>query len=101
MTPRLALAAVIIAVSAADVYLLRHDGYWSVFPPFATGHAAQMFLDLSVSLTLVMIWMVQDWRKRGGTLLGVAPFLIGTFFLGSIAPLAYLLIRLDKRAERA
>lgn len=49
-----------------------------------------MFLDLIIALGLVTTQLVPDARRRG---MNPWPFVLGTVALGSIAPLAYLLVR--------
>lgn len=50
----------------------------------------QVLLDLVIALTFVLVWMIRDARQRGGNAL---PYAVATLFLGSIAPLAYLVRR--------
>jgi cytochrome bd-type quinol oxidase subunit 2 len=50
----------------------------------------QVSLDLVLALSIVCVWMWNDARNRGGNAL---PWIIATAFLGSIAPLTYLLFR--------
>ena len=52
--------------------------------------AAQLFVDLVIALTITMVWMVQDARKRG---VAAWPYVVMTLFLGSIGPLLYLSLR--------
>jgi hypothetical protein len=50
----------------------------------------QLFVDLAIALSLVCVWMWQDARSRGANPL---PWVVATVLTGSIAPLAYLLLR--------
>ena len=52
--------------------------------------AAQVFFDLCVSLLLLSLFLVPDARERG---LNVWPWIVATPFMGSIAPLGYLIYR--------
>ena len=69
---------------------LRH-GYWGIIEPhFKSFGAGQVFADLVIALTLVMMWM---WRDAKAT--GRNPWLwiATTLALGSFGPLLYLLTR--------
>ena len=50
----------------------------------------QVTLDLVLALSMVCLWMWSDARKRGKNAL---PWIVATAFIGSIAPLTYLLLR--------
>ena len=53
----------------------------------------QMLLDLAIALFFVSGWMIKDARRRGIT---AWPFVVATIAVGSIGPLAYLVVRGDK-----
>lgn len=48
--------------------------------------ALQIFLDLVIALTMAIVPMLREVRRRGQS---IAPWLIGTLALGSITPLFY------------
>jgi len=48
------------------------------------------FTDLVISLSLISVWMIQDSRALGRS---VIPYLVLTVFLGSVGPLLYLIQR--------
>jgi hypothetical protein len=50
----------------------------------------QVLVDLTIALTLVLIWIVRDARERG---VSWVPYAVITVFLGSVGPLVYLLRR--------
>ncbi|MNF73250.1 hypothetical protein D3C84_552470 [compost metagenome] len=54
---------------------------------------AQVVIDLYLLATLAGIWMYQDARKRGQSVLSVAPYLMITAIFVSIGPLLYLVVR--------
>lgn len=54
---------------------------------------AQVVIDLYILATLACIWMYQDAKARGRSLLSVLPFLLLTALFASIGPLLYLLVR--------
>ena len=51
---------------------------------------AQVFMDLCIALLIATGWLIGDARKRG---LNPWPWVVATPFLGSIAPLTYVLYR--------
>lgn len=57
---------------------------------FANRSAGLLLVDLSIALSLVLAWMVRDARQRKAI---VWPFAILTVALGSVGPLAYLVVR--------
>ncbi|WP_095056115.1 DUF2834 domain-containing protein [Pseudomonas sp. Irchel s3f7] len=54
---------------------------------------AQVVIDLYLLATLAGIWMYQDARKRGQSVLSVLPYLLITAIFVSIGPLLYLVVR--------
>lgn len=52
--------------------------------------AQQVLVDLCIAAGLICLWIIQDARQRGNN---PWPWVIGTLFLGSLAPLAYLIRR--------
>jgi len=46
--------------------------------------------DLVIALSLVLVWMWQDARERGTSLV---PYVVLTLFFGSVGPLLYLIRR--------
>lgn len=57
----------------------------------------QVFVDLVLALSLVCVWIWNDARSRGAN---PVPWVLATVFIGSIAPLAYLLARPGNAGER-
>ena len=69
-------------------YALMEVGYVGIFKYHLPSPAGwQVFADLVVSLMLLLTFLVPDARAKG---INVWPWVIGTFFLGSISPLVYL-----------
>jgi len=58
----------------------------------------QVSLDLVIALSLVLGWMYDDARERDAAFW---PFAAVTLVLGSLGPLAYLLVRERARARAA
>lgn len=50
----------------------------------------QLLIDLAISLFLASLWLKPDAERRG---LSPWPWLIGSVFVGSISPLAYVVYR--------
>jgi len=85
------LLPVLVAFTAATLFAIYRHGYASFLMFAGANDATQLlFVDLSLSLILVAIWMVRDARARKSAYL---PFLALAFFFGSVGPLAYLLTR--------
>ncbi|TNE87971.1 MAG: DUF2834 domain-containing protein [Deltaproteobacteria bacterium] len=86
---RTTLSAVLLAALTAmsTVAMVQH-GYLAIFEAaFTSSSAMQLGLDLVCALSLVGLWMVEDAREKG---LSVWPWLVAIPFLGSLAPLAYV-----------
>jgi hypothetical protein len=90
---RALIAAYLVGFVSLSLYLIRDSGYWSVFPPFASGSELQMFCDLGTALTLFNIWALFDVRSRGKPLWHAGLVLVGICAAGSICPLIYLILR--------
>jgi len=88
---QLGLEAVLVAFGGLEAWAVYQVGFAGVFAQAlgSTG-AVIAFVDLSIALGLVMLWMWQDSRERG---LGFVPYAILTLTLGSVGPLCYLIRR--------
>lgn len=94
---RALLIAVLIAFSALTAVALVHHGLWGLFEPlFQTWGAAQVGADLVIALSLFLVWMWGDARRRGRRRL---PWLLLTLAAGSFGPLLYLLTQPAGQAE--
>src|SRR5262249_44102161 len=72
-------------------YAVYHYGYLAFFDVHALNAIQlQIFVDLIIALTMVLVWMWRDARARG---LSPVPYAVITLFLGSIGPLIYLIRR--------
>jgi len=88
---RVLLILVLAAFGAYSTYVLFNVGYVGILSShLSNAGGIQVLCDLTVSLSLVCVWMVQDARQRGR---GAWPFVVATIFLGSFGPLLYLLLR--------
>ena len=86
---------VLIMFSALSGLALWHHGFLGIFlPPFQSLYAGQIFADLFIALSLVMIWM---WRDAKNTGRNPWPWIVATLAFGSFSPLIYLLSRKPDR----
>jgi len=93
---QLVAEVILIAFSAFSVYVVYQYGYVGLFKQALTNAATiQVLLDLSIALTIVMVWMWQDAQKQN---IAPLPYILLTLTLGSIGPLLYLVRRLGKEA---
>ena len=88
--PRPVLLAIALPFAALTTYALGEVGLIGIFTAHMNPGGAQVFVDLVIALTLLMVWMVGDARSRGVT---VWPYIVATLALGSFGPIAYLLMR--------
>jgi len=76
---------------ALTVYAVYHYGYLAFFDLHALNAIQlQIFVDLTIALSFVMVWMWRDAKARG---ISPIPYVVMTLFLGSIGPLIYLIRR--------
>ncbi|MGN6151716.1 MAG: hypothetical protein ACTHOH_06845 [Lysobacteraceae bacterium] len=97
---RRALLLIVLALfGALTVAALVQTGYRGIIEPhFKSFGAGQVFADLVIALTLVMMWIWRDARSRGRN---PWPWLVATVLLGSFGPLVYLLTRKPKSGPAA
>jgi hypothetical protein len=86
------LIILLIFHSAMTFYFLRYDGFWSVFPPFKEGYTWQIFSDLVVSISIVLFFIYRQLKIQKQNLTWFYILIVATAFLGSFAPLIYLLL---------
>jgi hypothetical protein len=93
---QLGLSLVLLAFGGFEAWGVYQVGYVGVVEQAlgSTG-AVLAFVDLTIALGLVTVWMWQDARARG---IGLVPYLLLTLTLGSVGPLCYLIRR--EGAER-
>ena len=77
-------------------YVVWQEGYFG-FLTMAMGGLwnMQVFIDLVIACLIVCGWMLYDAKQRGAN---AWPYVIGTVFTGSIAPLWYLIRRESAKA---
>jgi hypothetical protein len=88
---RILLILVLLAFGTYSAYVVYDVGYVGILHShLSNAGGIQVLCDLTISLSLVCIWMVADARKQGRN---PWPFVVATLFLGSFGPLLYLLLR--------
>jgi hypothetical protein len=96
---RLLLGFVLVDFALLTGWSLATHGYVGLFQTLlATPAGIQVFADLVIALSLVLVWMYRDSRARGAAFL---PFAVLTLLLGSFGPLAYLFLRERSAVTRA
>lgn len=97
-TKRIVYAVVLVAFSALTAEAVIHDGFTGWLKIAASNVSAGLLLvDLTIALSFVMGWMIKDARARKVT---VWPFAVLTVALGSVGPLAYLVLRSTPERRR-
>jgi hypothetical protein len=92
---QIALGIVLADFAALTAYAVWEYGYLGIFELALSSWATGLLLvDLTISLGLVLIWMMGDSRERG---LAFLPYALLTLAFGSVGPLLYL-IRRESRA---
>ena len=91
---QLGLEAVLIGFLGLNAYVIYQYGYIGFLEQaLANAATVAVFVDLTIALSLVLLWMWQDARERG---VSVLPYIALTFVLGSVGPLLYLIRRFSK-----
>lgn len=88
------LEIVLVAFAIFSGYVVYQYGYIGLFEQgLANAATIQIFLDLTIALSLVLLWMWRDARTQG---ISPLPYVILTLTLGSIGPLLYLVRRFGR-----
>ena len=88
---RTLITITLLLFGALTVMALREVGYIGLFmSPLQSLAGMQIFIDLVIALSLVMVWL---WRDAQTTGRNAWPWLLATLMLGSFGPLLYLLIK--------
>ena len=95
--PRLLIIITLILFGALTVAGLWQDGISAIVAPhFQSFAGGQVFADLVIALSLVIVWIWHDARASGRS---PWPWIIATLALGSFGPLLYLLTRKSPAAS--
>lgn len=96
---QIALAVVLADFSAFTAYAVAQHGLLGLFQmAFANAATIQIFADLVLALSMVMVWMWRDAREQD---ISPIPYLLLTLGLGSIGPLVYLIRRFGRETVTA
>ena len=96
----LVLSVVLAAFTAFSAYVVWEHGVIGLMERCFDNSATTLaFVDMTIALTLVMVWMWGDAKDRG---VSPVPYVVLTLMLGSVGPLLYLIRRdLGAPAPRA
>jgi len=95
----IALTTALAAFGGYSLWLLFEVGYVAIWQAgIASTAAFQILADLIIACLIIGTWMITDARKRGVV---VWPWIIGVFATGTIAILAYLLVRECAKKSRS
>ena len=90
------LVVVLVLFGTLSAFALREHGYVDIFlSPLGSLASTQIFFDLVIALSLVMVWMWQDAKAMGRN---IWPWIAATLAFGSFGPLLYLLTRKSMKA---
>lgn len=80
----------LIPFLALTAYAIYSVGYIGIFDYHRHSPAGwQVFTDLVIALLIVFMFLIPEAKKNGRN---PWPWVVATLFLGSIAPLAYLVV---------
>ena len=92
---QLVLWSLLVDFSLLTAWAVWKHGLIGIFElAFSSWGSALLFVDLTISLGLVLAWMFGDSRERG---MSFVPYAALTLAFGSVGPLAYL-IRRERQA---
>ena len=96
-TRTILLAAALVIFLYQTVVVLTGIGYAGFIESIGLNEATKLtFLDLAISLLLIMAWM---WHDAAARRRNAVPYLIITVLFGSAGPLLYLLLEPRPRTE--
>lgn len=90
-TQQIVLEVVLVSFVALTGYAVYQHGYIGFFDVMmANAATVTAMVDLSIALGIILVWMWQDAKQRGVSIL---PHILLTLTLGSVGPLVYLIQR--------
>ncbi len=93
---QIALAVLLCDFSALTAYAVVQYGVLGVYElVLANAVTVTLLTDLTIALTIVLVWIWQDARQRG---ISPLPYVALTLTLGSVGPLLYLIRRVGRDA---
>jgi hypothetical protein len=88
---RVLLVVTLVLFGVLTAVALSHHGLLGIFEAiFQTWAGIQVFVDLAITLALVLVWM---WRDAQALQRNVWPYVVITLAAGVFGPLLYLLTR--------
>ncbi len=91
---KLLLIVTLISLGGITAVALWQDGLVGIFAAIAHSFGSlQIFADLVIALTLVVVWMWRDARSTGRN---IWPWIAITLVAGSFGPLLYLITAKEK-----
>ena len=94
---KLSLVSVLVAFGGFSTWVMWQVGYSGIWLAGLDNPASlQILLDLVIACTLICTWMYQDAKSRG---IKPYPWIIATLFSGTLAPLVYLIVRVQTPAD--
>ena len=85
------ISIILLLFGALSATALWQHGYWGILVPhFQSTAAGQVFADLVIALSLVLVWI---WKDAQATGRNPWLWLVMTLLAGSFGPLLYLLTR--------
>ena len=91
---KLLLMTAFTALGGITAIAIWHEGLVGIFAAATSSYGSmQIFADLVIALTLVMVWMWRDANINGRN---VWPWIVGTLLIGSFGPLLYLITAKEK-----
>ena len=97
---RLTLIILLAVHSLVSFVTLKDGNFWQVFPPFRDPFVYQIFSDLSCALAIVFLLCYLQIKKKNRSMTGLVFMMIGSGFIGTFAPLLFLLIDKDLFSDR-
>lgn len=95
-TQQIVLEVVLVSFVALTGYAVYQHGYIGFFDVMmANAATVTAMVDLSIALGIILVWMWQDAKQRGVSIL---PHILLTLTLGSVGPLVYLIQRAGSMA---
>jgi hypothetical protein len=91
------LEVVLVSFVALNGYVVYQHGYIGFFDlVMANVATVAAMVDLSIALGIILVWMWQDAKERG---VSIIPHILLTLTLGSVGPLVYLIQRAGSKKE--
>ena len=90
-TERTLILIVLILFGILTAVAIWTEGIVGIFATAVRSWGSlQIFIDLAIALTLILVWMYRDMKAKGRN---PWPWVIATLAVGAFAPLVYLLVR--------